>query len=120
VKAAEKPARPPQGLGADRASYASTIIGVHSALDLDSESLVSEVRKLRGKKNPLSLAAHRSLKEEHARTILPAQALAREALALERQISNLVNASYGLTPEEVRSMWNTAPPRMPIAAMTVR
>jgi hypothetical protein len=27
VKAAEKPARPPQGLGADRASYASTIIG---------------------------------------------------------------------------------------------
>jgi hypothetical protein len=88
---------------------------LQSALDLDSESFVTEVRKLRGKKNALSLAAHRSLKEEHTRTILPAQALAREALALERQISDLVNEAYGLTPEEIQLMWETAPPRMPIA-----
>lgn len=88
---------------------------LQSALDLDSDSFVAEVRKLRGKKNPLSLAAHRSLKEEHTRTILPAQDLAREALTLERRISDLVNEAYGLTPEEIALMWRTAPPRMPTA-----
>ena len=87
---------------------------LQSALELDSESFVTEVRKPRGKKNPLSLAALRSLREEHTRSILPAQALAREALALESKISDLVNEAYGLTPEEVELMWETAPPRMPI------
>jgi hypothetical protein len=83
-------------------------------LELDSESFVTEVRKARGKKNPLSLAALRSLRDEHTRTILPAQSLAREALGLERKISDLVDEAYGLTPEEVALMWETAPPRMPI------
>ena len=40
--------------------------------------------------------------------------LAREALHLERLISDEVNAAYGLTPEDVKLMWATAPPRMPI------
>jgi hypothetical protein len=53
-------------------------------------SLVTEISKLCGKQNPSSLAAHRCLKEEHTRTILPAQAVAREALDLERTISDLV------------------------------
>jgi hypothetical protein len=88
---------------------------LQSALDLESESFVTEVRKLRGKKNPLSLAALKNLREEHTRTILPAQALAREAQALERRINDRVNEAYGLTPEEVALMWETAPPRMPIA-----
>ncbi len=88
---------------------------LQSALDLDSDSFVNEVRKLRDKKSPLSLAALKGLREEHTRTILLAQALAREALALERKISDLVNEAYGLTPEEVELMWETAPPRMPIA-----
>ena len=57
---------------------------LQSSLRLDSEAFVTEVRKARGKKNPLSLAALRSLREEHTRTILPAQSLAREALGLER------------------------------------
>ncbi len=87
---------------------------LQSSLQLDGESFVTEVRKARGKKNPLSLAALRSLREEHTRTILPAQALAREALGLERTISDLVNEAYALTPEEVELMWQTAPPRMPI------
>ena len=38
------------------------------------------------------------------------------ALSLEQHFSNLVNAAYGLTPDEVRLMWETAPPRMPIPA----
>jgi hypothetical protein len=27
--------------------------------------------------------------------------------------ADLVNAAYGLTPEEIALMWKTAPPRMP-------
>jgi hypothetical protein len=87
---------------------------LQAALELDGDAFVAEVRKARGKKNPSSLAALRSLREEHARTILPAQDLAKEALSLERKISDLVNEAYGLTPEEVELMWATAPPRMPI------
>ena len=30
-------------------------------------------------------------------------------------LSDLVNEAYGLTPDEVRLMWATAPPRMPLA-----
>lgn len=85
-----------------------------SPVGLDSDAFAAEVRKVRGRKNPLSVAALRSLREEYARTIVPAQSLAEEARGLERQISDLVNEAYGLTPEEVRLMWETAPPRMPI------
>jgi len=63
----------------------------------------------------LSLAAVRNLREEHARTVVPAQTLAAEAWGLERQVSDLVNQAYGLTPDEVRLMWQTAPPWMPVA-----
>ncbi len=86
-----------------------------SPLDLDSDSFVSEVRKARGRKNPLSLAVLRSLREEHSKTILPAQSLAKKTLGFERKISNLVNEAYRLTPEDVELMWATAPPPMPIA-----
>jgi hypothetical protein len=89
---------------------------LQNSLDLDSDAFIAEVKKVRGKKKPLSLAALRSLREEHERTIVPAQALAREALGLEQQVSDLVNAAYGLTPAEVALMWETAPPRMPILA----
>ena len=82
--------------------------------NLDSESFVAEVKKLRGKKNPLSVVALRSLRDEYTRTIEPARIQAAEALSLERQISDLVNEAYGLTPDEVALMWKTAPPRMPI------
>ena len=38
----------------------------------------------------------------------------KEVMGLERRVSDLVNQAYGLTPEEVESMWQTVPPRMPI------
>ena len=63
----------------------------------------------------MNLAVLKSLREAHTRTTLPAQALAREALAPERMISDLVNEACGLTPGEVELIWKTAPPRMPIA-----
>lgn len=69
---------------------------------------------IRGRKNPLSAAAVKHLRDEFARSVEPAQALAREAVAAERAVSDLVNAAYGLTPAEIDLMWATAPPRMPI------
>jgi predicted transcriptional regulator len=27
-----------------------------------------------------------------------------------------VNAAYGLTPDEIKLMWDTAPPRVPLVA----
>lgn len=81
---------------------------------------VTEVKRIRGKKNPLSAAALKSLRDEHTRTIEPARAQAAEALHLERRLSDLANEAYGLTPDEVALMWETAPPRMPFAAELVQ
>ena len=87
---------------------------IQAITNLDSDAFVAEVKRLRGKKNPLSVVALRSLRDEYTRTIEPARVQAAEALNLERQISDLVNEAYGLTPDEVALMWQTAPPRMPI------
>jgi hypothetical protein len=35
-------------------------------------------------------------------------------MTLARQLGDLVNEAYGLTPDEVNLLWDTAPPRMPI------
>jgi hypothetical protein len=88
---------------------------LQNPIGLESDAFVAEVKKLCGKNKPLSLAALRSLREEHAATIVPAQALANEAAGFERTLSDLINEAYGLTPEEVELMWRTAPPRMPLA-----
>jgi hypothetical protein len=83
--------------------------------DLDSNTWVSEVKRIRGKKQPLTSAGLNVLRDEYTRTIAPARALAAEALTLERTLSDLVNQAYALTPAEIALMWQTAPPRMPIA-----
>ncbi len=70
---------------------------------------------MRGKKKPLTAAALKALRDEHANTIQPARKLAAEAITLENTISNLVNEAYSLTPGEVALLWETAPPRMPIS-----
>lgn len=54
------------------------------------------------------------LKQEYADTLIPARNAAAEILALERKLSDLINAAYGLTPHEVALIWRTAPPRMPL------
>lgn len=87
---------------------------IQAITTLDLDAFVAEVKRLRDKKNPLSVAALRSLRDEHTRTIEPARIQSVEALSLEYQISDLVNEAYGLTPDEVALMWKTAPPRMPI------
>jgi SAM-dependent methyltransferase len=82
-------------------------------LSLSSDELIEEVRRVR--KKPLSAAAVRSLREEHARTIAPFAERLREAERLEAELSDLVCQAYGLTPDEIELMWQTAPPRMPTA-----
>ena len=84
-------------------------------LSLDSDTLVAEVKKVRGKSKPLTAAALKALRDEDTRTLLPARALAHEAQMFERKLSDLVNSAYGLTQVEIELMWDTAPPRMPIA-----
>jgi len=46
--------------------------------------------------------------------MIPALNAAADIPRLERRLSNLVNAAYELTREEVALMWRTAPPRMPL------
>ena len=82
--------------------------------ELDSDTLVTEVKRIRGKKLPLTAAGVQGLREESTRTIGPARAFAAEALKLERSLSDLINLAYGLTAEEIELLWKTAPPRMPI------
>ena len=82
-------------------------------LALDEDAFLAEVKKVRGKGKSLTVAAVRSLRDAHAKSVEPARRLVREAAELERQISDLVNEAYGLTPDEVNLMWKTAPPRMP-------
>jgi len=72
------------------------------------------VKRIPGKKQPLTAAGLRALRDEYTRTIVPARALAAEALTLERTLSDLVNQAYALTPAESALLWQTAPPRMPI------
>lgn len=84
-------------------------------IGLSADELVAEVRKLRSKKAGLSVADLKRLKDEHAATVAPLQALARESAGLERAVSDAVNEAFGLTPADIRLMWDTAPPRMPTA-----
>jgi hypothetical protein len=95
---------------------AKASLKLQSPTELDSDAFVAEVKRIRGKKTPLSVAALNSLRDEHGRTIEPARAQAVEALQLERQLSDLINEAYGLTTNEVALLWQTAPPRMPFAA----
>jgi hypothetical protein len=81
--------------------------------ELDSDAWVGEVKRIRGKKLPLSASGVHALRAEYTRTIDPVRALAAETLTLERTVSDLVNQAYGLTPAEIALMWKTAPPRMP-------
>jgi len=81
---------------------------------LDSDAFVKEVQRAHSKSNPFTAAALRGLREEYKRSVEPARLVSAEALRLEYTIHDLVNTTYGLTPEEVQMMWDTAPPRMPI------
>jgi hypothetical protein len=87
----------------------------HASL-LDADGFVAAVRAALPKKQPLTAAALKRLRDEHAATLAPAREQRLSIMGHEHALSRLVNAAYGLTPEDVALMWKTAPPRMPIAA----
>jgi len=81
---------------------------------LTADEFVAEVKKRVPKGSPLSPAGLSRLRQEYTNYAPPMQTRRAEALTLEHRLSDLVNAAYGLTPEEIALMWKTAPPRMPI------
>jgi hypothetical protein len=85
-----------------------------AATDLDSDTWVGEVKRIRGKKLPLGTAGVHALRDEYTCTIEPARARAAETLKLERTLSALVNQAYGPTPAEIELKWKTAPRRISI------
>ena len=82
-------------------------------ITLGLDDFLAEVKKSVGNKVRLTPAAVTSLRKAYEEIVLPARISYSEVRILERQISDLVNAAYGLTGEEVALMWRTAPPRMP-------
>ncbi|MBA2443657.1 MAG: hypothetical protein H0V53_14860 [Rubrobacter sp.] len=81
---------------------------------LGTDAFVEEARRRRprdaGRLSPAALWELRDVHGESAGTVRERRA---EAAGLERRLSELVNTSYGLTPEEIELLWATAPPRMP-------
>ena len=97
-------------------SLQSTGSELASPEQLSADGFAAAVRAGLPKRRSLSAAEVARLKHEHRTTVEPARRAAAEAAVLERQLSDMVNAAYGLTPEDVRLIWETAPPRMPLAA----
>lgn len=86
-----------------------------SPFALSAEEFAEAVRKVLPKRRKMTVAEVAAIKAAHAETVAPITARLTEAAALERDLSAVVNAAYGLTPEEEALVWRTAPPRMPIA-----
>jgi hypothetical protein len=53
------------------------------------------------------------LKREYGTTLAPAIKSRLEIKQFEGSISDIVNAAYGLSQEEIALLWSSAPPRMP-------
>ena len=85
---------------------------------LDCDQFVQEVKTRKPKGSGFSPKALQEVREVYNDYAPPIQTRRAEALTLETQLSDLVNQSYGLAPEEIDLMWKTAPPRMPIPKPT--
>jgi hypothetical protein len=82
---------------------------------LSADEFLAEVKKRRPRSaGTLTPAGLKALRAGYVEQATPVQQRAGEALTLERRLSELVNAAYGLTPEDVDVLWRTAPPRMPV------
>ncbi|HKM63455.1 MAG TPA: Eco57I restriction-modification methylase domain-containing protein [Acidisphaera sp.] len=81
---------------------------------LSADEFAEALRKTLPKKRKLTVAEVAAVKAAHAQTVAPVATRLHEAARLERKLSAIVNAAYGLTAEEEALVWRTAPPRMPI------
>jgi hypothetical protein len=80
---------------------------------------VSAVGKAPGSsRRALTAATIGHIRDEYTRTVEPMARRLADAVLHERALSDIVNAAYGLSPEDVALMWRTAPPRMPLDPMT--
>jgi hypothetical protein len=82
-------------------------------VELTVDEFIAEVIQALPNKTTLASADLGDLKREYAVSIEPAKELKAVIQRSERELSDLVNAAYGLTEEDVALMWRTAPPRMP-------
>jgi hypothetical protein len=83
-----------------------------------SDDFVSEVlkRSPKAKGAPgLSVARQRELRQLYEAEVAPLRERRALMRADERTLSHLVNQAYGLTREEEKLLWESAPPRMPDA-----
>jgi hypothetical protein len=82
---------------------------------LGADQFVSAIGKAPGNnRRVLTAATIGHIRDEYIRTVEPVERRLADAVQHERALSDIVNAAYGLTPEEVALMWRTAPPRMPL------
>ena len=81
---------------------------------LDIDVLAGAVRAKLPRRRGLSAAEVAPQRQEYVVTIEQSCAAAARAASLELQLSDLVNSAHGLTPEDMRLMCVTAPPRMPL------
>jgi type I restriction-modification system DNA methylase subunit len=79
---------------------------------LDLQAFIAEVGK-RLPKSALTPGAVKDLTKGYHDQAAPLREQLGEAAGLERRLAELVNAAYGLTPEEMALLKETAPPRMP-------
>jgi hypothetical protein len=131
VPAAEDVGDQIERLAGGKASIRTAVVAIHDWLrhefgpdkigrtletphNLDSDGFVEAVRATLPKSRKWSAAEIARLKQEYTDTLIPARNAAADILALERKLSDVVNAAYGLTSDEVALMWRTAPPRMPL------
>lgn len=83
---------------------------------LTADEFAQEVLKRRPKKaGKLKAADMKALREMYDDEAVPMQKRKADALVIERKLAALVNEAYGLTPEDVALLWDTAPPRMPFS-----
>ena len=84
-------------------------------LRLSADQFVSAIGKAPGNnRRVLTAATIGHIRDEYIRTVEPVERRLADAVQHERALSDIVNAAYGLAPEEVALMWRTAPPRMPL------
>jgi hypothetical protein len=81
---------------------------------MSADAFADALRKALPRQKKLSPADIAAIKKAHAETVAPVATRLNEAANLERELSAVVNAAYGITPEEEALIWRTAPPRMPI------
>src|ERR1017187_6014994 len=88
-----------------KGSVRENVIFARTLIAPMSPGWLVKVKRIRGKKLPLTAVGVHALRDEYTRTIKPACALAAETLTMERTLSNLVNQAYALTPAEIALMW---------------